>query len=340
MIQNIDYDKLDWPQFGPDTRQEDFCKFAQNIRKCVEGKIEVANISQGFFASSVDIGWLQKRIQEVVKTLPRGSLDFNVLEEITTQVLQRATQRLTELNFKKLCEHRTLVSFVTRDDSGFYSYEFVLSIESLTSIKEGTFKKKDALKGKDILKEIAKYIEDTIRKDSFFRVTHIEKIYDQNGVELYQVDLSHKEFCKECNSDEDVKDSIITWRLKAWENLVETIPCGNATTGIRDLTVRNILGWSDPIPLEAITDPWCNISRQIDADQPNNVLLDEVIDLLANSGFVIHGELLRQIQDMLNKGSETFRFDLTEQDNIEQEMDNGLEDNHDTFDTNQETDKN
>jgi len=307
-MHSITYDNLDWPQFGPDTRQEGFYKIGDQLRKEVEGEVQAINTSQGYHASSVDIGWLQSRIMEIIREVPKEDITYNLISDITANVLKRSVQRLKEFSIGQNCEHIFKVHFLTRDDQGFYEYDFLLVFpEGLSEIKLTQLKSKQSLR-------IKEYIQDFLSKEEeqSVLVTNVKKVFEEKDIEIYQIDTSRKKFCKECDKEEENKTNFLGWRFKSWKPKEKVIICGSTYYGVRDLQLRSMLGWPDAIPPEAITLPWSEIPREIDYGMPNNRLLEEILDFLEINGFEYHYALISQLYDMINKGFKEFEFDKEE----------------------------
>jgi len=304
-MQDIDYDKYDWPQFGPDIRQENFCKLSAKLREDTNQNLKTINISQGYPASSVDLGWLQDRILEVCKTLSEQDLTFNLCSKIINNVLKRAVQRLKTVSLRQLCEHAININFDTMDDSGNYDYDFTLILPfSLNQLeKENNISVSNDF---EIDSFVFDYLKDIVFQEGDYILADVSRIYESDGVILYQVDTLHQNFCERCQKEESTLHSYIAWRMTSWKDPGRVHLCGNTVVGVRDLLLRTLLGWKNAIPPDAITPPWSDIPRDIDSMMSNNELLEEVIQYLRERSFDTHAALLEQMQLFINFGSEDF----------------------------------
>ena len=118
----------DPPEMEQDDRQRVFGKALDKVDEHLEndGFEEVGTISmRGFRAAAVDLGWLQDRIREYwFKYEP----DWETAVQEIGEGLGRVVQRLKYLNLNKTKTHIE-VEMRTKDDHGYYSYEFALYIE-------------------------------------------------------------------------------------------------------------------------------------------------------------------------------------------------------------------
>ena len=122
------------PQFPPDTRQEGFYAFVDEMRK--RGDLEDPEVisMSGFHASKVDMGWLRDAFEELVEKLyvPHGPY---YLMPIFDGILEKSIQRLkTRTMHYDGGIDAIMVLFISVDDAG--SYEYRMSIPTPPEAEE------------------------------------------------------------------------------------------------------------------------------------------------------------------------------------------------------------
>lgn len=122
----------DAPVILQDNRQSMFKKAVGDlIEKEEPDDVKVTNVCRGFYAASVNLGWLQQKIK-MYRDEHRPNI--TTLKELIEQEFPGVVQRLKELVIKEkrvdlteygLGEAIDLnIEFTTKDDFGYYDYKF------------------------------------------------------------------------------------------------------------------------------------------------------------------------------------------------------------------------
>ena len=111
-----------------DDRQSAFFGTLDNLKK----EMDYPNVISmgGFPAAHINIGWLQDRSYEAVQAfaLDHGA---HLVSIIIYQIIERCIQRLKKLDVEYNTESELIdVKFVTKDDHGYYSYTFSVSVDN------------------------------------------------------------------------------------------------------------------------------------------------------------------------------------------------------------------
>jgi len=112
--------KKDIPQYGPDERQAKFfAKITKMRKKNPKADIHPVNIDQGFYASYVNLGWLQDRLTELVK----GGKIPN--KKTMKKVIHLCLQRVTSFDIEDR-ETSWSIRIMTQDDFGTYGFSLMV----------------------------------------------------------------------------------------------------------------------------------------------------------------------------------------------------------------------
>ena len=106
------------PQFSVDPRQKKFYELLAKFKKeNPDNKQKITNCGYGYWASSIDLGWLQNRFEDLLREKVIGDKsDFSV--ELNNCVQRVASHDISEQ------EDRWKIMFTTTDDHGHYGYSF------------------------------------------------------------------------------------------------------------------------------------------------------------------------------------------------------------------------
>jgi len=111
-----------------DPRQSQFNEISENIKKKTElidgGEIKSINNQENVFtASNVNLGWLQDRIMELIKK--KEIKDKDDIKDFIGSSVQRWKKIYVHKHNKILKNgHYYKIEFSTKDDFGYYHYEF------------------------------------------------------------------------------------------------------------------------------------------------------------------------------------------------------------------------
>lgn len=120
---------VDLPVFGPDERQTMFTGVANAIRKNEDyDNVDVINTYAGWPASRVDLGWMKDKIKELIM---RGVIERKKdIREFLRYSIHRLKMVDVELRERPKFNYRIYaISIKTKDDYGWYTYEFSIKIE-------------------------------------------------------------------------------------------------------------------------------------------------------------------------------------------------------------------
>ncbi len=118
-----------------DPRQVEFLKVIEQMRQEEEGPDDLDVIPmRGFPASCVDLAWLQTEIEEYWKT---GHVkDTTALSEAISARLGSAVQRCKDWSIQTTEDDYLAIRFETKDDRGWYVYEFACQLYDHRPINE------------------------------------------------------------------------------------------------------------------------------------------------------------------------------------------------------------
>ncbi|MGA0270490.1 MAG: hypothetical protein ACO3ME_09355 [Ilumatobacteraceae bacterium] len=118
------------PQFAPDPRQANFLSRVGESggpKKAMidlhRGRVEIANVGRGWFASSPNMGFLYDGVKKLIEL---GKLNPQSKKEVA-QFLGWATQRVIRTT-TSLASDELQVRFWTRDDHCVYGFEFAVEL--------------------------------------------------------------------------------------------------------------------------------------------------------------------------------------------------------------------
>ena len=116
------------PQFSPDPRQASFLSAVgpsgESKKAKIDyrlGKVEIANVGRGWWASAPDLAFLQAGMARLIAL---GKLDRTSKKEIA-QFVGWAVQRVIRTTVKQ-DDRATHVEFWTKDDHGVFHYGFAV----------------------------------------------------------------------------------------------------------------------------------------------------------------------------------------------------------------------
>lgn len=118
----------DLPRLPPDPRQAFFLRAVGATGEAKKvllderlGKVEIANVGQGWYASAPDLVFLQSGMLRLIKL---GKLD-PTSKVAVSQFIGWATQRVIRVTVDNMTDG-TKVNFWTKDDGGSFDYSFVV----------------------------------------------------------------------------------------------------------------------------------------------------------------------------------------------------------------------
>lgn len=128
----------DCPAYPPDPRQEHFYKALDSLRKDPSWKEKSVISMNGFPASWVDLGYLKAKAELARARHLRGrSAEFlgAVAEAIVSSCVQRVKFVEAEVRSARGRTRALRVSFVAKDDHGYYRYAFEIKLPATRSRK-------------------------------------------------------------------------------------------------------------------------------------------------------------------------------------------------------------
>ena len=118
------FEGLEVPQFSIDQRQGFFFGVIDGMKDKVDS-MQTANVSTGWPASHVNLGWLQDNAKAMIETGQVTNKDD--IHDFLATCVQRL--KYTDIEITKGDYTRYIVKFKTKDDGGWYCYEFTVAIK-------------------------------------------------------------------------------------------------------------------------------------------------------------------------------------------------------------------